>query len=373
MKNVHALCFACFLLIFPSGLFAQFVPDGQNWMFYSNNNRSLIIGSNETGSLLKFNIPHTSSSIHRNGLAGDAVIQAVSSKRFLLTSSGAIQSISLAPSPAATVGLHVFPSGNVTIGSDWYTSPSDKLKVEGSIKSSGNIYANNSHKVAAVSQSETITSTWRFNSGLNAYGSSAFYIDGLNDFTVGKYNSSRIQMGVAEGNGHFCNGTQAGDFVIRRMGDGSKFIITHGGTPNSYPASATGILASQSTNGLWVYNNGNIRLGNYSATPPTVKLAVHGTVQAKEIIVEAKTADFVFEPDYQLRSLEEVEGFILKNRHLPEVPSAQMMGKEGVGLAEMNQLLLMKVEELTLYMIEQQKRLNDQQALLNQLLVNLGN
>ena len=88
------------------------------------------------------------------------------------------------------------------------------------------------------------------------------------------------------------------------------------------------------------------------------KLAVNGTINAKEIKVEAQTADFVFEEDYQLKSLEEVEQFVQANKHLPDIPSAKQMEEEGVGLAEMNKLLLQKVEELTLYLIEKDKKVN---------------
>lgn len=84
-------------------------------------------------------------------------------------------------------------------------------------------------------------------------------------------------------------------------------------------------------------------------------LDVAGTIRAEEIKVEAQTADFVFEDDYKLKSLTEVEQFIKANNHLPDIPSANQMEKDGIGLAEMNKLLLQKVEELTLYMIELKK------------------
>jgi hypothetical protein len=65
-------------------------------------------------------------------------------------------------------------------------------------------------------------------------------------------------------------------------------------------------------------------------------------------------ADFVFDEGYLLRPLPEVESFIIENRHLPDVPSGDEM-KKGIGLAQMNSLLLQKIEELTLYMISQHK------------------
>lgn len=103
------------------------------------------------------------------------------------------------------------------------------------------------------------------------------------------------------------------------------------------------------------YFSNNVGIG---VKDPTHKLDVAGTIRATEILVEAQTADFVFEENYRLRSLEEVERFIIKNKHLPEIPNAAQMKAEGANLAEMNKLLLMKIEELTLYMIEQQKTIN---------------
>jgi len=112
------------------------------------------------------------------------------------------------------------------------------------------------------------------------------------------------------------------------------------------------------TNGLSrfrVMENGNIGIGK---TPDSsMKLDVAGTIRAEEILVEANgnTADFVFSDDYTLKSLTEVENYIKTHKHLPDIPSAEAMEKQGVNLAEMNKLLLQKVEELTLYNIQQVK------------------
>jgi hypothetical protein len=101
-----------------------------------------------------------------------------------------------------------------------------------------------------------------------------------------------------------------------------------------------------------IANNGNVGVGT---TSPKAKLDVAGTIRATEIKVEAQTADFVFEDNYPLRTLDEVEAFIKKNQCLPDIPNAASMEKNGVNLAEMNKLLLQKIEELTLYAIEQEE------------------
>jgi hypothetical protein len=88
-------------------------------------------------------------------------------------------------------------------------------------------------------------------------------------------------------------------------------------------------------------------------------LAVNGKLKAKEIVVELTGwADYVFDRNYNLKTLEEVENFIQKNKHLPEMPSAKEVEANGVSVGEMNMLLLKKVEELTLYIINQQKEID---------------
>ncbi len=99
---------------------------------------------------------------------------------------------------------------------------------------------------------------------------------------------------------------------------------------------------------------GNIGIG--TTETGTHKLAVEGTIGAREIKVEADTwSDFVFNDNYKLKALEEVESFIEENNHLPDVPSEKEVLENGIALGEMNAKLLQKIEELTLYMIEMNK------------------
>ncbi len=106
-----------------------------------------------------------------------------------------------------------------------------------------------------------------------------------------------------------------------------------------------------------ITNSGNVGIGTIS--PNNYKLAVEGTIGARRIKVtqQANWADFVFHPSYKLPSLQEVESFITKNGHLPEIPTAAEVKENGVDVGEMNKLLLQKVEELTLYLIQQQKEI----------------
>ncbi len=109
------------------------------------------------------------------------------------------------------------------------------------------------------------------------------------------------------------------------------------------------------TEHMRISSGGNVGIGT---TAPDAKLAVKGTVHAQEVKVDLSVPgpDYVFDNDYKLLSLEEIKTYIDKNKHLPEVPSAKEMEANGVNLGEMNMLLLKKIEELTLYLIEQNKR-----------------
>ena len=102
-----------------------------------------------------------------------------------------------------------------------------------------------------------------------------------------------------------------------------------------------------------LYINGNVGIGTAN---PTSKLTVAGNINSREVKVTVDAgADFVFENNYNLLSLDAVDKFIKENKHLPEIASADEMKKEGINLSEMNIKLLQKIEELTLYTIEQQR------------------
>ena len=112
-------------------------------------------------------------------------------------------------------------------------------------------------------------------------------------------------------------------------------------------------------------NGGKVGIGTYN---PDEELTVKGTIHCEEVLVDLKVpADYVFEKYYEgastlkstytMPTLEEVEEFTKKNHHLPAMPSAAQIQEEGLQLKEMTNLLLQKIEELTLYTIEQEKRI----------------
>lgn len=136
-----------------------------------------------------------------------------------------------------------------------------------------------------------------------------------------------------------------------------------------------GTIAFKTTDGsggaairLFVHGNGNIGIGTGSTNMPDYKLAVNGTIGSKKVkVTQSGWPDYVFESGYKLPTLVEVETYIKANKHLPEVPSALEIEKHGLDLGDSQAALLKKIEELTLYIIEQDKKLTSQQKEIDQL------
>ncbi len=152
-----------------------------------------------------------------------------------------------------------------------------------------------------------------------------------------------LQIAVATQDGFFAGGAKAGDAVIRKLGSSHNILLY---MPNNAGDGSSGIKFGDEKNGVFmgIYNNKTVRLD--------------GILYATEVRVQANAwADEVFEKDYNLRTLGEVEAFIEKYKHLPEIPAqSDIVGKD-YNVAEMNRLLLKKVEELSLYVISQDKRI----------------
>ena len=126
----------------------------------------------------------------------------------------------------------------------------------------------------------------------------------------------------------------------------SNFFISNGGKIG-------GQLRTSSIRTNYIYP-----IGSY-LTLSTTEVHVPGTIKAKEIIVNTSGADFVFDKSYDLRPLDEVNAYIQEHQHLPEIPSASRMQEEGMSVDQMVVKLLQKVEELTLYTIQQEERIKE--------------
>ncbi|WP_316800435.1 hypothetical protein [Pedobacter frigidisoli] len=200
--------------------------------------------------------------------------------------------------------------------------------------------------------------------------------DGGNNYA---YNGDGLVIEAKTGGRKIEAGAQL-EFVIPAgtAGDnpwGQGRIITVAGNPD--PTNATGkmILGTRrmfnklNSGQQWYYGDdividgvGNVGIGTLT---PKEKLSIYGGIRAIEVKVSATDwPDYVFEEGFKIESLRALESYIEVNKHLPDIPSAKEVEKEGVALGEMNKLLLKKIEELTLHLIDQQKQLTAQHELL---------
>lgn len=160
------------------------------------------------------------------------------------------------------------------------------------------------------------------------------------------------QLAVAKNNGNFSTLSQAGDVVFRAAPGSSKFLITN--TGYSSTVFATGGFGNE-TERMVITVDGNIGIGK---NDPTDKLEVNGRIHARSVKVDLDGwPDYVFLPEYTLPSLEEVAQFIKDNGHLKNVPSAEEIENDGLDLGMMDKILMEKVEELTLYLLEKEEEI----------------
>lgn len=122
---------------------------------------------------------------------------------------------------------------------------------------------------------------------------------------------------------------------------------------NSGNSTGKVVLRTNGTGRVWVDASGNVSVSNDGKIATGYLLSVKGKAMAEEVRVElnANWPDYVFAKDYKLMPLQHLKNYISENNHLPEVPAAEEM-KAGIDLGKMNTLLMQKVEELTLYVIQ---------------------
>ena len=187
------------------------------------------------------------------------------------------------------------------------------------------------------------------------------------DISNGKLGAvlGRLPEGDSAGEGTFLGVRGYSTILVPGTYSIKSFALEHSfyGVTNS---SINFFRGGDSENGSIAFNTGKnverMRLennGDVSIVTPNAKFLVNGNILATSIKVQNQVwPDYVFEPAYEKLTLPELEKFIQTNKHLPEIPSAKTVAKDGVDLGDMNAKLLKKIEELTLYTIDQDKRLN---------------
>jgi hypothetical protein len=159
-------------------------------------------------------------------------------------------------------------------------------------------------------------------------------------------------------NSLYITGSQPGTYYT----NGSKKWNTF------YASNYNGFGIYEETSGLegyrlFIKEGGNVGIGTLN---PDSKLTVAGDIQSRKVKVTINAgADFVFAEDYELKKLEDLQKYIQQHKHLPEIPSAKEMETKGIELGEMNIKLLQKIEELTLYILDQNKKIEALNAKVN--------
>ena len=158
-------------------------------------------------------------------------------------------------------------------------------------------------------------------------------------------NSATINLGVVNG--------RDWEMVAKEYQSGG-YALNFNQKTNDYQGPVT--FSWMNTEKVRISPNGNVGIG--TTTTGSHKLAVEGSIGAREIKVEGSGwSDFVFEKNYELPTLENVEQHIKEKGHLQDIPSAKEVEKNGFFLGEMDAKLLQKIEELTLYTIQQEKKI----------------
>ena len=187
-----------------------------------------------------------------------------------------------------------------------------------------------------------------------------FFILSLFVFTSANLLSQDLPNGIGHPNDSII-GEQVGDIDLSNnwVTWGNKITTLSGsklGSTNAYPL----YFITNDIKRVTIDTLGNVGIGTEN---PQAKLAVDGTILAKGVKVNTNSTywpDYVFSSDYELMSLKELENYIAENKHLPGIISAEEVeAQSDVDLGEMNAKLLEKIEEMTLYIIDLQKQIDE--------------
>jgi hypothetical protein len=226
-----------------------------------------------------------------------------------------------------SIGIFQLPAGNVSIGTR--SAPKAKLLVQGS---EGNTIA--MFKKGSASQGISIIGDWP---GIYA---NCYFNGGVKTMSAAGFSAG----------------------INFNQDDGSIDFLT-------YPVANTGAnIAVTLAESMRIGSDGRVSIGTLSPATGYL-LNVGGKAICEELTVRLRASwpDFVFDKNYHLTSLPELEGYIVKNKHLPNVPSASEVEQEGIQVGEMQKKMMEKIEELTLYIVDQDKKIRNLESRLDSL------
>lgn len=239
-------------------------------------------------------------------------------------------------------------NGDVGIGT---VNPIEKLQIAGNIMSNEGIFTNSlSNGVSFLDWNDRNIKCSVINGGflrdVNDKGRTFRFFD----FPISNLNAKPQVFFAIEDRGNF----NRFRFIADQLGE-TQFYIS-----NKNQEQLFSFYEDGNDNVSLILNKSNSKIGigtsSFVDGIDNYSLSVNGAIRAHRVRVYNTWADFVFEKNYKLPTLFEVENHIKEKGHLIDIPSALQVEKEGIDLGEMNKLLLQKVEELTLYIIELNKK-----------------
>lgn len=248
---------------------------------------------------------------------------------------------------SATGVLNQQLTGKIGVGT---FSPSSELDVNGTVTSKTTLVINTQPDGSVFSNSLDRNNQCRL-LGLGETVSPNTHLFNLFDFPVSNLDAkSKVHLGVDDRSEH-----SRWRFVAYT--GGNSYLRYYDKTQSMfYQLSEDG---SSNVHLQMPKENSYLTIGttSFSDNGELYKLTVNGKVRAHGVKVYTDWADFVFEKNYDLMPLEEVEAYIKEHGHLKDIPSAEEVKENGIEVGEMNKLLLQKIEELTLYTIELKKEI----------------
>jgi hypothetical protein len=263
-------------------------------------------------------------------------------------------------------------AGNVGLG---YTNPIFRLEVNGSMRMRGarRIVFRNNDDDADMGSIGLLNDSVISIADNNPSQSSRFYFDVENaKMGIGAIPNANDGKVLVSYNSN--PGNPQMTIKESTLGDYARFEFANNGAERVWHLAGQTVAGAGSTNrandilNIWNSSWGNLmsfrgdgRVGIWTTTPATgYALSVNGKIMCEELRVQLSGAwpDYVFSENYKLMPLQGVELFIKNNGHLPGIPSAFQMEKDGLNVADMQKKMMEKIEELTLYILQQQKEID---------------